>query len=258
MKYCLYERNGEIGTLTVNRPKALNALSSEVIAELDSVLTEIGQTDVRCLIVTGAGEKAFVAGADIAEMMNLDSKEALEFSNAGNAVMEKLESLPMPTIAAIGGFALGGGCELALACDIRIAADKTVFAFPETSLGILPGYGGIQRLARIIGASKAKELVFTCDRVSAEAALALGLVNAVVSPEDLMDAAVKMAGRISGNAPLAVRAAKRVANLSAGLILKDFARLESKEFAACFGTNDQRQAMGAFVEKRKPESFSGT
>lgn len=257
MKYILYERREQIGVLTVNRPEALNALNSSVVSELTRTLDEIAASDLRCLIVTGAGEKAFVAGADIGEMKDLKPEEAAEFSIAGNTVMEKLESMPMPVIAAVNGFALGGGCELALSCDIRIASEKAVFSFPEVSLGILPGYGGIQRLAREVGLAKAKELVFTTNRVKAAEALSLGLVCAVVPPETLMDAALEMAGKIAANAPIGVRAAKVVANASVGLPLSESTRLEVKPFSDCFRTADQKEAMAAFVEKRKPAPFTG-
>jgi len=257
MEHVLYERQGDIGILTVNRPKALNALNSEVVSELTSALDEIAASDIRCLIVTGAGEKAFVAGADIAEMQNLTPEEAAKFSAEGNAVMEKLEQQPMPTIAVVNGYALGGGCELALSCDIRIGADNAVFALPEVSLGILPGYGGVQRLARTVGMAKAKELAFTTNRVDAAEALRLGLLNTVVSSEELMEAALKMAGKIARNAPVGVRGAKRVANESVGMTLADATRLEVNAFADCFKTADMREAMSAFVEKRKPEPFQG-
>ena len=257
MEHVLYERQGDIGVLTVNRPNALNALNSAVVAELTGILDEIAASDVRCLIVTGAGTKAFVAGADIAEMKDMTPEEAAAFSIAGNVVMEKLEALPMPAIAAVNGYALGGGCELALACDIRIGSESAMFALPEVSLGILPGYGGVQRLARAIGPAKAKELTFTTNRVGAADALALGLVNAVVPAEELMDAAMKMAEKIAGNAPVGVRAAKKVANSSVGMTLADATRLEVEAFAACFTTADRQEAMTAFVEKRKSQPFQG-
>ncbi|MEL7624498.1 MAG: enoyl-CoA hydratase-related protein [Clostridiales bacterium] len=257
MGFILYEKKGFVGLLTINRPEAFNALNSQLIMELEAVLDKVACSDIRCLIVTGAGGKAFVAGADITEMKNLSIHEALVFSNAGNAMMEKLENLPMPVIAAINGYALGGGCEIALACDIRIAAENAVFGLPETSLGILPGYGGIQRMVRTLGLAKTKELIFTTDKVSAEVALVLGLVNAVIPAEELMGACMEMADKIAANAPLAVRLAKKVTNRSVGLSLEQATRLECQSFADCFGTEDQRQAMTAFVEKRKPGAFTG-
>lgn len=253
----IYETNRYTGILTINRKEAMNALNSQVIAELGEVLEAIPKTDIRCLILTGTGGKAFAAGADITEMAMLSVQEAGDFSHAGNSVMEKLETLPVPVIAAVGGYALGGGCELALACDIRIASEQAVFGFPETSLGIIPGYGGIQRLVRTIGLSRAKEMVFTCNRVSAEEALRMGLVNKVVPCDRLMEEALLMADKIAGNAPLGIGASKRVANRTAGCTLKEAGRFEIVEFASCFGTRDQRMAMAAFAEKRKPKPFLG-
>lgn len=257
MGYLEYKEEGGVGTLTINRPKALNALNSEVIAQLAAKLSEIAASPLRCLIVTGAGEKAFVAGADIAEMQNLNAAGGKAFSDAGNAVMEAVENLPMPVIAAVNGFALGGGCELALSCDIRIAAENAVFSFPETGLGILPGYGGVQRMARTVGLARAKELAFTGRRVKAPEALQIGLVNAVVPAADLMDEANKMAAKIAANAPFGVRAAKKVANDAVGLPLAKATRLEAELFGACFATQDQKEGMAAFLEKRKPAPYTG-
>lgn len=257
MSFVLFEREGFVGKLTINRPEALNALNTELLNELGAKLDELAKSDLRCLIVTGAGEKAFVAGADIAQMKDLNAKQASQFSDDGNNVMEKLENLPFPVIAAVNGFALGGGCELALSCDLRIAADNAAFSFPEVGLGIIPGYGGMQRVMQVVGIAKAKELVYTTNRVKADEALTLGLVNAVVPKEELMDAATKMAEKIAGNAPLSVKYAKQVFSNSIGASYKELCKLESKEFGACFGTEDQLNAMNAFVEKRKPEPFTG-
>ena len=258
MDFVLYERTGSVGVLTINRPEALNALNGAVIEQLSSMLDEIAASCPNCLIVTGAGAKAFVAGADIGEMKDMNPQEAKLLSAAGNSVMEKLESLPAPVIAAVNGYALGGGCELALSCDIRIASENAVFGLPETGLGVIPGYGGIQRLIRSVGLAKAKELIFTAGRVSAAEALEIGLVNAVCHAGELMETALRMAGKIAANAPVAVRAAKKTANESLGLSLSEAARLETEPFAACFATRDQKQAMAAFSEKRKPEPFEGT
>lgn len=257
MEYALFEQQGQVGILTVNRPAALNALNSAVVAEMAQMLHEIEKMDIRCLVVTGAGEKAFVAGADIAEMAELDPAGAENFSNEGNAVMEALENLPMPTIAAVNGYALGGGCELALSCDIRIASEKAAFALPETSLGILPGYGGLQRLARLVGPAKAKELAFTTNRIKAQEALEIGLVNAVHAPEELMEKSLEMANKIAANSPVGVRGAKQVINKSLGLPVTETYRMETAPFGACFATQDQKEAMHAFVEKRKPQPFTG-
>lgn len=257
MQYLIYDVNDHVGLLTINRPEALNALNSAVVAELSAQLKEIAQSDVRCLILTGAGEKAFVAGADIAEMKDLEPAAAKKFSEEGNEVMEALENLPMPVIAAVNGFALGGGCELALSCDIRIASEKASFALPEVGLGILPGYGGVQRMVRAVGLAKAKELAFTTDRIKAEEALRIGLVNQVVSVEKLTDKAQEMAGKIAANAPFGVRAVKKMANESVGLLLSEATRRESEIFGACFETQDQKEGMTAFVEKRKHEPYTG-
>jgi len=257
MKYIQYECEDHVGFLTINRPQALNALNNAVMDELDNVLREIEVSDVRCLVVTGAGDKAFVAGADIGAMKDLAPNEARVFSEVGNAVLERLERLPMPTLAAVNGYALGGGCELALCCDIRVASDKAVFGLPETGLGILPGYGGIQRLVRLVGPAKAKELIFTGNRINADVALAWGLVNAVTPSGQLLDVCREMATKIARNAPLGVRAAKRVADESVGCTLKDSVRLEVEAFSACFDTSDQRMAMAAFLAKRKAEPFTG-
>ncbi|MCL2408924.1 MAG: enoyl-CoA hydratase-related protein [Oscillospiraceae bacterium] len=257
MGLLLYEEIGHVGILTVNRPEALNALNSAVIDELSAKIDAIALSKIRCLIVTGSGERSFVAGADISEMKDMTREEAENFSAAGNAAMEKIERLPMPVIAAVNGFALGGGLELALACDIIISSENAVFGLPEVGLGIPPGYGGVQRLARIIGIAKAKELAFTTDRIKAPEALALGLVSAVYPIEELMDAAMRMAEKISANSPMGVWAAKVVANSSVGMPLTKAAGLETPLFGECFGTTDQKQAMTAFVEKRKPEPFAG-
>ena len=257
MSLTLFEREGFVGCLTLNRPEALNALNTELVNELGKQLDELAQSDLRCLIVTGAGEKAFVAGADISEMKDLNAEEAARFSDAGNEVMEKFETLPFPVIAAVGGFALGGGCELALSCDIRIASDTAVFSFPEVGLGILPGYGGIQRAAQVVGIAKAKELVFTGGRVKADEALQIGLVNAVAPREELLEAAQKMAQKIAANAPCGVRYAKEVFRKSIGASYETLCKLERDAFGACFDTQDQKNAMTAFVEKRKPDAFIG-
>ncbi|MDR0362743.1 MAG: enoyl-CoA hydratase/isomerase family protein [Planctomycetota bacterium] len=252
-----YKADGHVGTVVVRRPEALNALDAEMIHELSALLDEIAGSEIRCLIVTGDGDKSFVAGADVTEMAELNPEGAAELCRNGNAVMLALETLPMPVIAAVNGFALGGGFELALSCDIRLAAANASFALPEVSLGVIPGYGGIQRLARIIGPGAARELVFTGRRIKADEALRLGLVSMVSAAADLRAAAGELAGRIAVNAPLAVRAAKRALNKTLGMSPFDANLGECDEFAACFGTGDQREAMRAFVEKRKPEPFVG-
>jgi enoyl-CoA hydratase len=257
MKFVLLEQKGMTGILTIQRPEALNALNSALIAELTEALNMAASMDLRSLIISGAGGKAFAAGADIGEMKDLGPEQAEEFSARGNRLMDSIEQFPIPVIAAVNGFALGGGCELALACDIRLAADNAVFAFPEVSIGVLPGYGGIKRLVRLIGAGRAKEMIFTARRIKAAEALALGLVNSVHSASELTDSAMRTADMINANAPLAVRGAKKSANESTGLTLQESRFMESKYFGACFGTIDQHNAMTAFVEKQKPAPFTG-
>ncbi|GHU86379.1 enoyl-CoA hydratase [Spirochaetia bacterium] len=234
MSFVAFEERGHIGILTINRPEVLNALNTAVFSELTNFLDKIAESSLRCLVVTGAGEKAFVAGADIREMKDLDAQKGEQFSVQGNTVMEKQEQLPLPTIAAVNGFTLGGGCELALAFDIRFASEHAVFAMPETSFGILPGHGGIQRLTRVIGIAKTKEMVFTTNRVKAAEALALGLVNAVYPAEELLAAALQTAEKIASNAPAGIRAAKKIANAGVGLTISESARLEAPLFGSCF------------------------
>ncbi|GHV63398.1 enoyl-CoA hydratase [Spirochaetia bacterium] len=262
VKYISYERRGFTGILLINRPQALNALNSEVINELSQTLDDISPgasaADLRCLIISGAGERSFVAGADIGEMSKLSPEEAEEFCNTSNRAMEKIENFPVPVIAAINGYALGGGFELALACDIRIASETAVFALPEVSLGILPGSGGIQRLVRLIGQGRAKELLFSTRRITSAEALSWGVVNSVYPSPELMGEALKLAEKISGNAPRAVRGTKKAANDSVGLTLEKSTRLEAALFKDCFARSDQQKAMAAFLEKRKPEPFTGT
>lgn len=255
MEFIKLSTQDQIGILTIDREKALNALNSAVIRELEEVLDALDYDTVRCLIVRGAGEKAFVAGADIGEMCALDPAQGEAFGKLGNDVFRKLETLPVPTIAAVFGFALGGGCELAMCCDIRLAADTAVFAQPEVSLGITAGFGGTQRLPRLIGMGKAKELLYTTAKIKADEALALGLVNAVYPPEALMDEAIKLAGKIARNAPIAVRATKKAMNDGMQVGMDEAIVIEEKLFGSCFGTEDQNNGMTAFLEKRKPEPY---
>jgi len=257
MNYIEFKKEGYLGELTINRPKALNALNSEVLAELSMTLDEIKKEDIRVLMITGGGEKSFVAGADIMEMWELTPRQARDFCIDGNAVMQKIEALPMPVIAVINGYALGGGCELALSCDIRLAAANAVFGFPEVSLGIIPGYGGMQRLSRLIGTSKAKKMVFSAMRIRAEEALALGLVDQVCEKEQLLAEAKALAMQIINNAPIAVQEAKKVINASVGMTLKESQCLEAERFADCFKTEDQHHAMGVFLKKLEPMPFQG-
>ena len=255
MSFVTYEANGAVATLTVNRPEALNALNAQVLADLDAALDAIDLETVRCLIVRGAGEKSFVAGADIAQMKDLSAAEGEAFGKQGNDVMRKLETFPIPTIAAVGGYALGGGCELAMSCDIRLCSDTALFGQPEVGLGITPGFGGTQRLARLVGAGMAKQLVYTARNIKADEAYRIGLVNAVYPLDELYAAAEKMAATIAANAPIAVRASKRAINEGLDLPMDEAIVVEEKAFGSCFGTADQREGMGAFLEKRKHEPF---
>lgn len=255
MAFVELEHKGDIAVLTVNRPEALNALNDEVISQLDKILDSIDSASVRCLIVTGAGQKAFVAGADIAQMSGLTKAEGEAFGKHGNDVFRKLETLSVPTIAAVNGFALGGGCELAMSCDIRLCAETAVFGQPEAGLGITPGFGGTQRMARLIGPGKAKELIYTCRNMKAPEALSVGLVQAVYPADELMAEAEKMASRIAGNAPIAVRACKKAINDGLQVDMDAAVVVEEKQFGSCFDTADQKNAMSAFVEKRKHDPF---
>ena len=255
MEYIKLAVEGNVGVLTINRPAALNALNDQVIRELDEALDSIDLDTVRCLVVTGEGQKAFVAGADIGQMSGLTKAEGEAFGKLGNDVFRKLEILPIPTIAAVCGFALGGGCELAMSCDIRLCSDTAVFGQPEVGLGITPGFGGTQRMARLIGMGRAKELLYTARKVKAPEALAIGLVQGVYPVEQLMEEALKMASRIAGNAPIAVRACKKAVNDGLQVDMDQAIVIEEKLFGSCFETEDQKNAMGAFVEKRKPEPF---
>lgn len=255
MEYIKLTAEGNVGVLTINRPAALNALNDQVIRELNEALDSIDLDTVRCLVVTGEGQKAFVAGADIGQMRGLTKEEGVAFGKLGNDVFRKLETLPIPTIAAVCGFALGGGCELAMSCDIRLCSDTAVFGQPEVGLGITPGFGGTQRMARLIGMGRAKELLYTARKVKAPEALAIGLVQGVYPVEQLMEEVLKMAGRIAGNAPIAVRATKKAVNDGLQVDMDRAIEIEEALFGSCFETEDQQNAMGAFVEKRKPEPF---
>ena len=256
MSLVLYETEGTTGIITINRPEVMNALNSQVLEELDKILDNVDRDAIRCLIVTGAGSKSFVAGADIAEMSKMNSREAIEFSEKGNDVFQKLGSFFCPVIAAINGYALGGGNELALSCDIRICSDNAMFGQPEVGLGITPGFGGTQRLARYVGQGMAKQMIYTGRPINAETALRLNLVNAVYPQEELMPAAKKMAKQIAANAPIAVHESKYAINASRTLTLEQGKIVEEKAFGKCFETHDQREGMSAFLEKRKEKVFT--
>ncbi|AJQ26504.1 short-chain-enoyl-CoA hydratase [Pelosinus fermentans] len=253
----LFEVKDSIGMITLHRPKALNALNTELLQELSNLLDRIKEdTSIGIVIITGSGEKAFVAGADIAEMQTLTAIEGRNFGKIGQEVFNKLESLPQPVIAAINGFALGGGCELAMACDIRIASEKAKFGQPEVSLGITPGFGGTQRLPRLVGKGRAKELIYTGDIIDAGEAYRIGLVNKVAAPDELMNVAKAMAEKILSRASVAVQLSKAAVNEGLNMDLASGIAYEAEVFGLCFATEDQKEGMTAFVEKRKA-NFSG-
>ena len=248
---------GPIAVVTVDRPKALNALNTATLDQLEEALTTVaGKPELRGVIVTGAGEKAFVAGADIAEMVNLTTEQALAFSARGHRVFDALERLSCPTVAAVNGFALGGGCELALACDLIYAAENARFGLPEVSLGIIPGFGGTQRLTRAVGRGRAKELIFTGDMIDAARAKDIGLVLDVVPASKLLDHCRAVIERIAKKGPLAVARAKRVIAEGADRSLADGNELEREAFAALFPSADRKEGMAAFLAKR-PAAFRG-
>jgi enoyl-CoA hydratase len=251
--------DGALAIVTVAREAALNALSSQVISELTAASGELEvSTDVRVVILTGAGEKAFVAGADIAEMRELTPLQAQAFAEMGGALAQSIETSEKPWIAAVNGFALGGGCELALACDFVYASDKAKFGQPEVKLGIIPGFGGTQRLARRVGVAKTKELCMTGDTIDAAEALRIGLADAVVPHAELHAKVKELAGRIAANGPLAVAEVKRLVHLGQSATLEHALALEQRSFGLLFATADQREGMSAFLAKpRRPPQFKG-
>lgn len=251
MEYILYEQKGSYAIITINREKALNALNSTVLEELDQTLDMVNLEEVRALILTGAGEKSFVAGADIGEMSTLTKAQGEAFGKKGNDVFRKIETFPIPVIAAVNGFALGGGCELSMSCDIRICSDNAVFGQPEVGLGITPGFGGTQRLARLVGAGMAKQMIYTARNIKAEEAYRIGLVNAVYPKEELLPAAEKMAAGIAKNAPIAVRNCKKAINEGLDVDMDQALVIEEKLFGDCFETQDQRYGMAFFLDKNK-------
>ena len=256
MSFVTYAAEGAVGTITLNRPQALNALNSMVLEDLSKVLDQVDQNVIRCLIITGAGEKSFAAGADIGEMSTLNEEEGRAFSKKGNDLFRRIETFPIPVIAAVNGYALGGGCELAMACDFRIASENAVFGQPETGLGITPGFGGTQRLARLVGPGYAKQMIYTARNIRADEALRIGLVNKVVPLADLLAEAVKLAGQVAANAPIAVRHAKADINEGLELGMEEAIALEERRFGACFTTHDQKEGMNAFLEKRREKTFT--
>ena len=264
MDYILYEQNGNVATITINREKALNALNSQVLDELNATLDAVDLATVRCLVITGAGSKSFVAGADIGEMSSLTKAEGEAFGKKGNDVFRKIETFPIPVIAAVNGFALGGGCEISMSCDIRICSDNAVFGLPEVGLGITPGFGGTQRLARLVGAGMAKQMIYTARNIKAADAYRIGLVNEVYSAEVdadgnvvksaqevMLAAAQKMAATIAKNAPIAVRNCKKAINDGLDADMDQAVVIEEKLFGDCFETEDQKYGMAFFLDKNK-------
>ena len=251
MEFIVYEQKGAYGIITISREKALNALNSQVLDELNATLDAVNLNEVRCLILTGAGQKSFVAGADIAEMSTLTKAEGEAFGKKGNDVFRKLETFPIPVIAAVNGFALGGGCEISMSCDIRICSDNAVFGQPEVGLGITPGFGGTQRLARLVGAGMAKQLVYSALNIKADEAYRIGLVNAVYPQAELMENVLKLANKIAKNAPIAVRNCKKAINEGLDADMDQAIVIEEKLFGDCFETEDQKYGMAFFLDKNK-------
>ena len=246
-----YEEEGTTAILTINRPKALNALNSQVLEELDKTLETIDTNKIRALIITGAGEKSFVAGADIAEMSTLTKKQGEEFSKKGNDVFRKIETFPIPVIAAVNGFALGGGCEISMSCDIRICSENAIFGQPEVGLGITPGFGGTQRLARLVGMGMAKQMIFTAQNIKAEEALRIGLVNAIYPQNELLNEAKKLAEIIGKNGPNAIKNSKKAINEGIDVDMDKAIEIEEKLFGDCFETSEQKDGMQNFLNKSK-------
>ena len=255
MSFVKYEQKDHVAVLTIDRQEALNALNSQVLCDLDEAITKVEQDEsVRVVILTGAG-RSFVAGADIGEMKGFSAIDAKKFGVHGGSIFLRLENLSKPVIAAVNGFALGGGCELAMACDIRLASEKAKFGQPETGLGITPGFGGTQRLPRIVGVSKAMELILTAKTIGAEEAKAIGLVSEVYPAEELMDKAMELAQAICANAPIAVAESKRCIRMGMQTDISTGAAFEAEAFGVTCGTEDKNEGMGAFLEKRKEKHF---
>ncbi len=256
MNTLLLEKKDAVAVVTMNRPKALNALNSEMLKEIKAVVKELNEDEaVKVVIFTGSG-KSFVAGADIAEMSELSAEEGRAFAQLGQGVFRHIEIMNKPTIAAVNGFALGGGCEISMSCDIRIASKKAKFGQPEVGLGITPGFSGTVRLSRLVGVAKAKELIYTAKLISGDEAERIGLVNQVVEPDELMDTAMAMAQEIASKAPLAVRYSKEAINRSLDVDIDTGNSIEAGYFGLCFATEDQKNGMKAFLNKEKAE-FKG-
>lgn len=249
----ILEKEENLAILYINRPAALNALNKDTLKEIREAISVVAEdSSISGLIITGAGNKAFVAGADIAFMQPLSAAEARAFASYGEATFRMIELMEKPVVAAINGFALGGGCELAMSCDIRIASENSLFGQPEVGLGVIPGFGGTQRLPRLIGEGRAKELIYTADTINAAEAYRLGLINHVYPPEELMDQAKKLVKKIASKAPLAVAYAKYTIGRGIQVDLDSSMGIESDMFGMCSATADQKEGMKAFLEKRKP------
>ena len=268
MEFVTYEVQDRVGIITISREKALNALNSQVLDDLKEAFDGVDQSEIRCLILTGAGEKSFVAGADIGEMSSLSKAEGEAFGKKGNDLFRMIETFPIPVIAAVNGFALGGGCEISMSCDIRICSENAVFGQPEVGLGITPGFGGTQRLARLVSPGMAKQLIYTARNIKADEAYRIGLVNQVVKAETneagevtvsakdaLMAAALKMAKGIAANAPIAVRNCKKAINDGLQVNMDEAIVIEEKLFGDCFETEDQKAGMANFLEKDKEKKL---
>lgn len=254
----LFEATDGVGVLTFNRPKALNALTTNTLEEVKEVVESIALArEIRVLVLTGAGDKAFVAGADIAGFQTLNPLQARHFAELGQEVFFKLEHLPQPVIACVNGFALGGGCEIAMACDFIYASEKARFGQPEVNLGLIPGFGGTQRLARMVGRAKAKELCMTGEAIDAQQARELGLVAKVFPAEQLLEETLKAAKLLAGKAPGVLRSIKQVINRGLDVDLKTGCAIEAEAFGLCFASQDAQEGVSAFLEKRKP-NFKGS
>lgn len=253
MAFVKTEVQGAVEIITIDRPKALNALNPEVLSDLKAAFEAVDQNAIRCIILTGEGEKSFVAGADIGSMSTMTKAEGEAFGKLGNDIFLFIESFPIPVIAAVNGFALGGGNELAMSCDIRLCSENAVFGQPEVGLGITPGFGGTQRLARLVGMGMAKQLVYSALNIDAQEALRIGLVNAVYPQAELMENALKLANRIARNAPIAVRNCKKAINEGMQVSIHEGVTIEEKLFGDCFETHDQVEGMACFLSREKPK-----
>ena len=256
--HIIFKIRDNIATITFNRPEVLNALNEAALKEFSNALDEIHENeDIRVLILTGAGEKSFIAGADIKQFLTFNTLKAKSFSEMGRVLMNKVQELPIPVIAAVNGFALGGGCEVAMACDFIYASENAMFGLPEITLGIIPGFGGTQRMPRLVGVSMAKELIFTGKMIPAEEARNIGLANKVCSQEQLMEEVIKTAKTIASKGKVSLRAAKQAINNGMNVDLTSGCRIEIDAFALCFTSPDVKEGASAFLEKRTPD-FKGS